>query len=721
MAASLSLPSRPATRNCKINMNKSCVNVTMNGSPHRTPHATSAPASAKAQISKKTIVQNGFLQNGFVSPLLSKNERRLSPVKQKTLPRRRKRSQRIKTLMDTSRRLSTCSTPRRKTRRKILKDRCQRTVVNKLGSEKKSITVSLKKKLSKTNSISSATQFRTKMKVSRSISKIQSTSGNKLRSQRLSQQTSSPPRSSRQPINSEVTRTPKMDPSPSLPTMMNEPLTPAETPPIHTADADLPSFLKDQAYPIKCPPFCNKCCTNKHSKLLLALLNCDDSTDDFKESVSFKNFLNTINYYEKKNWRRNSAIFDVNPEYRYPLMHWAAILSKLNILKWLASAGYNINVLHTNTGDTALHRVLLCIRAIRLNNPVMVKKFPQILEILEPNLKIKNRAGLTPFLTSCETVGMDGRAHYRNVDLLRDILNFAKERPGLLNILFNQQTKHGQSALHLIALNDKALGAMKMLVAAGANVQCLNKEGQTPFSLAVNLGQLRVAQYLEKHSLNITPPCIDTPLSSAPSSRASSSNSPSESNGDHLLPHEATDVGPSAVSSTSNAASDASTPPFSKRIKVEGSLPSDYESDVSENTGQYSSSGDYPSKVKHVFRKCSNNTSDGILKQYFHICNDSARENLIASINMDKNKCLQDLKVTEERLAALSRQIESICTEKHKKETEIRRLMIEIKGFDQSLEKLKEEKQELTEKSSSLDAKISLCVSVLKMVLNKNT
>ncbi|XP_052825555.1 uncharacterized protein LOC106882483 isoform X2 [Octopus bimaculoides] len=707
MAASLSLPSRPATRNCKINMNKSAVNVKMNGSPHKTPHKTPHTTStpAKVQISKKTIVQNGFLRNGFVSPLLPKNETRLSPVKQKALPRKRKRSQRTKKVMDTSKRLSTCSTPRRRTRRKILKARHERTAVNKLGSEKKSITMSLKKKLSKTNSISPATQFRTKMnsnlRVSKSISKVQSTSGNKVRSKRLRQQTSSPPRSSRQPINNEVTSTPKIDNlnlSPSLPTMM-----------------------KEQAYPIKCPPFCNKYCTNKHSKLLLALLNCDDGAADFKESASFKNFLNTINYYEKKNWRKNSAIFDMNPEYRYPLMHWAAILSKLNILKWLASAGYNINVLHTNTGDTALHRVLLCIRAIRINNPVMVKKFPQILEILEPNLKIKNRAGLTPFLTSCETVGMDGRAHYRNVDLLRDILNFAKERPGLLNILFNQQTKHGQSALHLLALNDKALGAMKMLVAAGANVQCLNKEGQTPFSLAVNLGQLRVAQYLEKHPLNITPPCIDTPLSSAPSSGASSSNSPSESNGDHLHPHEATDVGPSAVSSTSNAASDTCTPPFSKRIKVEGPLPSDYESDVSENTGQYSSSRDYPSKVKHVFRKCSNNTSDGILKQYFHICNDSARENLIASINMDKNECLQDLKVTEERLAALSRQIESICAEKHKKETEIRRLMVEIKGFDRSLEKLKEEKQELTEKSSSLDAKISLCVSVLKMVLNKNT
>lgn len=157
MAASLSLPSRPATRNCKINTNKNCVKVTMNGIPHRTPHGT----SAKVKVSNKTIVQNGFLQNGFVSPLLSKNETKLSPVKPKSLPCKRKKSQRAKKLIE---KLSTCSTPKRRTERKIFNARHQRTAVNKLRSEKKSITMSLKKKLCKTKSITPATQFRTKMK-----------------------------------------------------------------------------------------------------------------------------------------------------------------------------------------------------------------------------------------------------------------------------------------------------------------------------------------------------------------------------------------------------------------------------------------------------------------------------------------------------------------------------------------------------------------------------
>ena len=47
----------------------------------------------------------------------------------------------------------------------------------------------------------------------------------------------------------------------------------------------------------------------------------------------------------------------------------------------------------------------------------------------------------------------------------------------------------------------------------------------------------------------------------------------------------------------------------------------------------------------------STQSSDEILKQYFYVCNDRARENLIASINMDKQQCLEELKVTEEQIA----------------------------------------------------------------------
>ncbi|GAB1598415.1 uncharacterized protein LOC115214145 isoform X1 [Argonauta hians] len=631
------------------------------GRPVKSPHATYKKSS-------KNMVENGLLQNSFVSSL-SRNQDKLSPIISKRHSHRRMPQSSPKTLS------SQAAPTRNKVKRTIHKTGQKKSTTNNLVSEDKNFMMSLRKKLS----MGPAKQLKNNLEMQENISKISNSSRK----------------------------------------IMAEPLTPAATP-IHTPGTAIPSFLSDQAYPIKCPPFCAKGCSSEHSKLLLALLNCDDNSDNFKDSLSFRNFLNVVDYYKKKNWKINSSINDVNPEYQYPLLHWAAILSKLNMLKWMASAGYNINVLHINTGDTALHRVLLCIKAIRLNNPVTLKTFPLILDILEPNLKIRNKSGLTPFLSCCETVSMDGRSHSRNVELLKEIINFSRPRRGLLNILFNQLTKEGQSALHLLALNDNALRALKILVVAGANIQCLDKQGRTPFSLAVSLGQLRIAQYLEKQPLNITPPCIDTPLSSAPSSRASSSNSPSESNGDNMNLHEATDIDPNAVGPTASD-TDSSTPPLSKRIKVESSLPSDYESDVSENTFYYTSSRNYPSKVKHVYSNCSNNGSDGILKQYFYICNDKARENLISSINTDKDQCLQELKVTEERLAGLSRHIESICKEKHKKETEMRRLKMEMEVFDQNLEELKEEKQDLTEKSSSLDAKISLCVSVLKIVHNTNT
>ena len=72
-------------------------------------------------------------------------------------------------------------------------------------------------------------------------------------------------------------------------------------------------------------------------------------------------------------------------------------------------------------------------------------------------------------------------------------------------------------------------------------------------------------------------------------------------------------------------------------------------------------------------------------------------------------------------IVAVSRRIDSICNEKHRKEVEIRKLMLEMKAFDQTLVSLKKEKQQLTDKSSSLDAKVSLCLSVLQIVHDKNT
>lgn len=514
-------------------------------------------------------------------------------------------------------------------------------------------------------------------------------------------------------------------PSPVIDSPLPEPEIPSETASMGGAVSEEPLFeIQNKKLEIRCPPFCSVGCTDEHSPLLLALLNCND-VEDFQDSASFKELLAAIDYFKReKGWKKNGAIFDVNPEYRYPLIHWAAILSKLNVVKWMASNGFNINVLHNSTGDSALHRVLLCVKAVRMNNPVSLEKFSDLLEILQPNLNIKNKSGFTPFLTICESVSQDLRSHKRHVNLLKTILNFAKDKQGLLNSLLKQQTPEGDTALHLFAQKDKHLAPMKMLINAGANVHCQNKMGFTPLSLAIEVGQLRISQFLEKHILSMNSTCPDTPSSSAPSSRASSSNSPLESAVDNIPPPDEAVITHNTASPTSIAASetDASTPPLSKRIKTEGNLPSDYESDVSENTIRFALSRDDSSaKVKHIIRKRSAQSSDGILKQYFHVCNDRARENLIASINMDKQQCLDELKVTEEQIAAVSRRIDAICNEKHCKEVEIRKLILEMKTFDQTLDSLKKEKQQLTDKSSSLDAKVSLCLSVLQIVHDKNT
>ena len=58
-------------------------------------------------------------------------------------------------------------------------------------------------------------------------------------------------------------------------------------------------FSQDKNFEVKCPPFCSTGCTDDHSTLLLALLNCNDDIDNFQESASFKELLTVLDYFKQ--------------------------------------------------------------------------------------------------------------------------------------------------------------------------------------------------------------------------------------------------------------------------------------------------------------------------------------------------------------------------------------------------------------------------------------
>ena len=88
-----------------------------------------------------------------------------------------------------------------------------------------------------------------------------------------------------------------------------------------------------------CTPFCDpkKPCP-KHHDLLVAALNCSDRRDQ-SANAAFEHFQTTVKDYLKKGWKMDEDVPDPSRNYRYPLLHWVAVLGKCRALEWMINFG----------------------------------------------------------------------------------------------------------------------------------------------------------------------------------------------------------------------------------------------------------------------------------------------------------------------------------------------------------------------------------------------
>ena len=149
-----------------------------------------------------------------------------------------------------------------------------------------------------------------------------------------------------------------------------------------------------------CSSFCTNKCEGDHHKLLLSLfqLKCKETFSQFKQ---------LLRVYRIHGFRIENGIPDSRPNFRYPLLHWAAVLGQAEVVEMLLKAPYNVSPRLTtdHNQETPLHRLLDV-----MDRTLKPQSILTIVELLHDSLDCVDAIGNTPFhacaeaLVSCSKV-----------------------------------------------------------------------------------------------------------------------------------------------------------------------------------------------------------------------------------------------------------------------------------------------------------------------------
>ena len=99
----------------------------------------------------------------------------------------------------------------------------------------------------------------------------------------------------------------------------------------------------------QCTPFCEPDCPSRgeHNEWIISLVNLQEKSGINNWKTSVEKAKDAIDF--------NQPLPDPVCEYRYPLLHWAAILGKVKAINWLLKQEFI--VLYTNADDTPRSRL----------------------------------------------------------------------------------------------------------------------------------------------------------------------------------------------------------------------------------------------------------------------------------------------------------------------------------------------------------------------------
>ena len=169
----------------------------------------------------------------------------------------------------------------------------------------------------------------------------------------------------------------------------------------------------------QCTPFCGSDCPfqDKHHDLIVSLLGLQDS-----KASSLGNWKAFILHEVEKGVDLNQPIQDPNPNLRYPLLSWAAVLGKVKAVEWLLQQDFTEINLTKNEGESS------------------------------PKLNVSNATALFSAVRNLHE-GVRTRETYEVTQLFANLLDaFIKRNP---DILLVQEEPDKETVLHLCARGEK--------------------------------------------------------------------------------------------------------------------------------------------------------------------------------------------------------------------------------------------------------------------------
>lgn len=204
-------------------------------------------------------------------------------------------------------------------------------------------------------------------------------------------------------------------------------------------------------------------------------------TEDDK--VATERFRNIIEGYQMSGFSIHEKLQDPDQTFCYPLLHWAAVLGKVNIVKLLIQKPFNVSPIKTShrNRETALHRLF-----VLWDDHIDSKTFLELITALKTCIVVKDSEGRTPFHLCGQRLVECTNAKERKLwkDALCKMVNEVSSMDYYVDELLNYQDKNGRTLLHTLVKQDKLIRIVEYIVSCGADIGLENNRGETAKELA---------------------------------------------------------------------------------------------------------------------------------------------------------------------------------------------------------------------------------------------
>jgi hypothetical protein len=237
--------------------------------------------------------------------------------------------------------------------------------------------------------------------------------------------------------------------------------------------------------------------SQEKNEFIRHLLN---ATDRFGKRTSPNNaFAKYVAAREEAGTLSPSHLITVD-SYSFPPLHWAAILSRACAVSFLLSRSFKATDRVPETGQTPLHTMVLYGPMTRWQTKDGVNAFRRVLPLLDDTLGELDNNSCTPLHAAASKLDCEMEKHSPKLQaqylgiftcLVKCVSKSSKKRE-----LLGQQDNNGDTVMHVLAGKRNATWqVIRRLRRIGASLTVKNKEGKTPFDIAMDTNS-GTAQFL---------------------------------------------------------------------------------------------------------------------------------------------------------------------------------------------------------------------------------